>query len=440
MGIFQTDGVYLVRAGLCPPRFFEEDEPMTDKQVQRLIAAPALAVMLLLFTFHLLGYASAGAAPDGGLADMALIQATTSFTIYGKVISAPNGPGIPGVDVFAWNRREGAGAVSAATLADGAYTLTLAAGDYDLIFNPPCGSGFASQSYKGITGPPDLPLTVPLTIGYTISGTVYATGTLSPVSRTVIYAHNKDTAQGFGLPPANDAGKYCIGLMKGRYDLGFTPPPCLGLGPRTYPITVPEQVISDVILPPGFSVAGCINDRAANLISGVQVYAFDPTPGIGGFGFAPTNETGCYSGTLPSGVFDFQFIPPPWLDLGSVTITDVVSTTAGCPNTSLPITLPPGFTVYGRTVCRGEPVKNVFVFADPVGDPAPGGWGLFSVDDGSYALPLVSDTYEFKFIPPQATKLYTVVITSIDVNTDTMVNADFCPIYLPVVFKNYSPD
>jgi hypothetical protein len=259
---------------------------------------------------------------------------------------------------------------------------------------------------------------------------VFATDGTTPVDDVSIYAFNHDTADGFGLPLTKAGGHYCIGLVEGPYDLGFTPPPCLGLGPKTVPISVTQDMITDVILPPGFTVAGCITDGIDNPVPGVQIYAYDPN--IRGFGFAPSDESGCYSGTLPLGTFDFQFIPPQGSGLGSITVVDIVSETADCPNTWLPITLPTGFTVSGKVTCQGGQIKNVFVYADPVGEPAPGddliGWGVYTVDDGSYGLSLVSGTYSLEFVPPPATGLDTKEITNFHLITDTMLNVNLCGI------------
>jgi len=84
---------------------------------------------------------------------------------------------------------------------------------------------------------------------------VFATDGTTPVDDVSIYAFNHDTADGFGLPLTKGGGHYCIGLVEGPYDLGFTPPACLELGPKTEAITVTHDMITDVILPPGFTVA-----------------------------------------------------------------------------------------------------------------------------------------------------------------------------------------
>lgn len=413
------------------------------KRAITLMATLGLAVTSLLLLFLLLGRSTVGATSEGAGPVPDIRAQGDSFTVSGTVTCEGIEP-IPGVEVFAWNR-EGYDHVINTTDTNGYYSATLE-GSYDLIFNPPCGSGCASKAHKGITGPPDWTLDVVLPPGHTVSGTVYAIDGTTPVGNVAIYAFNHDTADGFGLPPTDSNGHYCIGLMEGHYDLGFTPPPCLGLGPETVPITVTQSMTQNVTLPPGFTVAGCVTDESANPVSGVQVYAKDPN--IGGFGFAPTNESGCYTGTLPlagtplTGTYDIQFIPPPGRGLGSITKINVVSETSGCPNTSLPITLPAGFTISGTATCQGQPVKNVYVYADPVEGGAPGddlvGWGLYTVDDGSYGLPVVPGTYNVKFIPPPETGFNTVVTIGIQIIADTILDIDLCPLHLPIIMKNYS--
>jgi len=275
---------------------------------------------------------------------------------------------------------------------------------------------------------------VVLQAGHTVSGTVFAMDRRTPVSNTAIYAFNRDTAEGFGLPPTDDYGHYCVGLETGTYALTFTPPPCLGLGPRTVITTIAQATALSVTLPPGFVVGGCVVSESGEPVPGVQIYARYPR--IGGFEFAPTGGSGCYTGTLPltgrplTGVYDFQFIPPAGSGLGSVTITDVSSTTAGCPNATLPITLPAGFTLSGRVACNGTRLKNVLVYAEPAGPHDPSnslpGYGVFAADDGSYGLPLVSGTYVLTFTPPAAAGLNAEAVTTTVLVTDTVLDVDFC--------------
>lgn len=256
----------------------------------------------------------------------------------------------------------------------------------------------------------------------------------TPVGNVAIYAFSRETADGFGLPPTDDHGHFCIGLVPGSYELSFTPPACLGFGPKTVVITITQDTTLSVTLPAGFTVGGRVTDPSGGSVSGVQVYARDPN--IGGLGFAPTNEAGRYTGTLPltvvppTGIYDVQFIPPPGLGLGAVTILDVTSADAGCADTPLSITLPAGFTLSGRVTCNSRGIKNVFVYAEPAGSHDPRnslpGYGVYTVDDGSYGLPLVSGTYTVTFTPPAAAGLSAKAFTTTKIVTDTGLDVNFC--------------
>jgi uncharacterized repeat protein (TIGR01451 family) len=397
------------------------------KRMITLMAVPGLAVASLLLLLLLLGRSTVGAEPDGADGTLDVQVQSATFTISGTVTCEATGL-ISDVEVYAWNRDQGAGFVRDVTDISGTYSVTLEESSYDLIFNPPCGSECASRSLKGITGPPDLTLGVVLLSGHSVSGTVFDVNGSISISNVEIYAFNYGTADGFGLPPSDDNGHYCIGLPEGHYDLGFTPPPCLGLGPTGKSVTVTQSITLNVVLTSGFTVAGCVTDGIGDPVPGVQIYAYDPD--IRGFGFSPTDESGCYTGTLPLGTFDIQFIPPAGHGLGSVTVVDVISETSNCPNTPLPITLPAGFTISGQVTCQGQPVKNVFVYADPARGGALGddlvGWGLYTVDDGSCELPVVPGIYDVEFVPPPAMGFDTMVVNNVQVFTDTVLDVDFC--------------
>lgn len=412
---------------------------MNRRKSWTLVAGPGLAATGLLFAFLLLGWSRIGAVPGEIVAVTDTQLSNASFTVSGTVTCTATGV-ISAIEVFVWNRDQGIGFVGDITDSSGTYSITLEVGNYDLIFNPPCGSGCASHGFKGITGPSDQTVDVTLTLGYSVSGTIFAVNGTTPVSTVAIYAFNHDTADGFGLPPTDANGQYCVGLVRGPYDLGFTPPPCRGLGPKTEVITVTQDMTRDIVLPPGFTVAGRVTDEADGPVSGTQIYARQCYTWTG-YGFSPSNADGCYTGTLPLGTFGIQFLPPASRGLGPKTVTDVISATANCPNTNLGVTLPAGFTVSGQVTCQEEPVKNVFVFADPA-SPSPDcygldGVGVYTVDDGSYGLPVVSGTYDIKFEPPQATGFNTVIITGMQVITDKVLNVNHCPLFLPIFMKNY---
>ncbi|MCB0193431.1 MAG: carboxypeptidase regulatory-like domain-containing protein [Anaerolineae bacterium] len=370
------------------------------------------------------------------------IPSTAGFNITGTV-TCPAAADQAGIEVFVWNPTTGDGSVVTTTDSSGAFAIMLDNGSYELVFNPPCNSGCASQNISRISDTTEQPLIVTLSMGFSISGTTFATDDSTPVGNTSIYAFNRGTANQYGLPPSKANGQYCINLSGGSYDLSFTPPACTDLGPVTQAITVSENLTRNISMPSGFTVAGCIIDEAASAVAGVDIYAYDSA--VGGFGLAPSKADGCYTGTLPLGTFDIQFIPPGGMGLGYQTITDVVNKSNSCPNTTLPVTLPPGFTISGQIRCDGEPIENVFVYADPMGDPEPdndlSGVGEFSLDDGTYDLPVVSGTYDLTFTPPPVTGFPEKKVYSAPVHSDVVINVEYCPtLYFPMILKVPSDD
>ena len=125
---------------------------MNQRKLWTLIAGPGLAAMALLAVFLLLGRSTVSATPDADDAVHDLRSPDATFTVSGTVTCEATGP-ISDVEVFAWNRDKGTGLVGDTTDSSGHYSVTLEEGNYDLIFNPPCGGGCEPEA-----------VTVPLTI------------------------------------------------------------------------------------------------------------------------------------------------------------------------------------------------------------------------------------------------------------------------------------
>ena len=119
-----------------------------------LITVPVLAITSVLLLFLLLDSRPVGATPEENDAIPAVRSPIAPFTVSGTVTCGATGP-IADVKVFVWNRDQGTGYLGDTTDASGIYSVTLQGGNYDLNFNPPYGSGCASHTFKGITGPSD---------------------------------------------------------------------------------------------------------------------------------------------------------------------------------------------------------------------------------------------------------------------------------------------
>ncbi len=353
-----------------------------------------------------------------------------AFTVTG-IVRAHTGAPVECVQVFAFS---GPARVYTYTTSSGLFTLTLGAGVfYDIVFNPPLGLSLASQSARGVHVSQTLDVTLPA--GHAISGTVYRDAAKTiPVGNVAIFAFGLNTYSGFGLPPSQPSGVYQISLETGRWELTFTPPPFSSLGPtRTAAISLTADIVRDIVLPPGFTVRGQVITGGGDGQAGVEVFAQDPTQWPIGYGFTPTGPDGRYTGTLPSGNFDIQFLAPPFLGLGSTVMTDVI----GPPDALRNLTLPAGYTLSGTVRC-GAGVANAFVHAAPhtpiAGDDI-NGWGRFAGSDGFYALALQTGTYTVSVSPPGGSWLLGRIVPSLVMTRDVSLDFDLC-VFLPIVLKS----
>jgi hypothetical protein len=389
--------------------------------------AGAALLTFLIWVLLLRPHAAAGAPaePAGG---SVLPGATDVLTITGRIRDSQDAP-VGAAQVFAFR-----GATQIATNSDsqGRYTLTLPGGVYNIVFNPPFGSGLASQVQRQIQH--SQVLDVHLAPGHAIKGTVFrsaAPGT--PVPNVAIFAFSRRTFQGFGLPPSAQDGTYQIALEDGDWDLTFTPPPFTGLGPtQTTVLSLSADVQRDIFLPAGFTLYGRMTAASSAGPVGVpevEIFAGDPGQALS-FGFAPTDATGGYTGTLPTGRYDVAILAPPFQKLGSTVITDVV----GPPDRRRNVALPPGYTLSGSVRCGGG-LANAFVLAVPQPPLSSGrleGWGRFAGADGRYALALQPGAYTLVVTPPRSSGLPARTLQGLTLQSDRLLNVDLC-VLLPLV-------
>lgn len=391
--------------------------------------------LALAFLFGLLAYATlltlpaaAASFPNCGKELTPPPVGPDVFTVTGVVISAGGTVPVECVEVFAYS-------VTAKgrtyTDGDGHYSLTLSTGIYDFAFLPPLTSGLAYQARRGIRKAQVLDVTLPP--GYLISGTVYSDlAKTKPVSNVNIFASNPDTFVGIGAMPTLTDGTYMLSLEEGPWELTFTPPHFLGLGPtRTMKIILTEDITQDVILPPGFTIAGQVT---ANNVGQANVDIFAQDPPLDGFGITATDANGFYTGTLPVGNYDILFFAPPFQGLGSTVITNV----AGPPDVQRNVTLPAGHTVSGHITACSDPLANTFVHAAPQPPISSGrfaGWGRFSGTDGFYALALQPGDYILTPDPPLVTPP-SPIVRSLAVTQDLTLDFNICLFFFPLLFKS----
>ena len=119
---------------------------MNKRMLWALIAGPGMAMASLLLVFFVLGRSTVEATPGGAGAVPDLQPQTATFTISGTVTCQATGP-ISDVEVYAWNRDTGSGAVGDVTDSSGAYRVTLEEGNYRLEFTPPAATRLDAKAF-----------------------------------------------------------------------------------------------------------------------------------------------------------------------------------------------------------------------------------------------------------------------------------------------------
>lgn len=393
------------------------------------IGLAASLIMLLLLTLRvpsLTASESLIGLRDHGRSALNPVTKTT-FTVTGKVYDLQNSMSVPNAQVFAFS---GAASVETFTNASGQYTLTLDSGFYDIVFNPPLTLGLASQVQQRIGQQKILDVGLPQ--GYLISGTVYSDTMMThPVANSAIFAYHITSAYGLGLPPTKADGTYQLSLEAGEWELTFTPPHSVGLGPTRTVTTIVTNTTVNVVLPPGFTITGTVTKDGGEAVSNVDIFAQDPPKA--GFGFSATNLEGTYTGTLPVGTFDILFFAPPFAGLGSTVLTSVT----GPPDLQQNITLPAGYTVSGTIKSCIHGLAGAFIHAapkPPISAGRLGGWGRAAGADGFYALTLQPGVYDFTVDPPPQTLFSQITMPSVVVTQDLTLNFAYdCSLFLPQI-------
>jgi hypothetical protein len=366
------------------------------------------------------------------------VSASSILTLTGQISSSVSLTPISNVEIFVSDPIAG-NEKSCFSNSTGRYTITMdAANPYNVVYNPPFGSQLAAQTITGIQGSGLITQDISLKAGFSIIGTTRRLSDSTSVGMVNIFAQNLDRGIGFGLPPSDENGVYTISLESARWEITYIPQPFRGLGPtRTQTVTLITDTTQEALLPAGVTVHGQVKTSMGTGVAGVSIFALMESGDQAGegYGFPSSKIGGWYTGTLPIGAFDIQFLPPIGQGLGPTVITNISPTTSSY---YLPVTLPPGVTLSGTVACTST-LEGIFVFAEPEtkipGDDI-GGWGMFSDSQGHFGLPLVTGTYRLEFKPPPEIPLPTLEITK-NIQADTFLVIDFCPDYLPVIFNQF---
>ncbi|MFC1929067.1 carboxypeptidase regulatory-like domain-containing protein, partial [Chloroflexota bacterium] len=145
------------------------------------------------------------------------ISLSEGFTVSGVVRDASTTNPIPGAHVWLYNPSTDIGYGCPRTSPDGAYSISVAAGNYKLGADV---EGYA-QYYSSVAVSANISnRDISLSQGFTVSGVVRDASTSNPISGANVWLHNISTDIGYGCPRTGPDGAYSITVVAGNYRLG----------------------------------------------------------------------------------------------------------------------------------------------------------------------------------------------------------------------------
>ncbi|MFC1928322.1 carboxypeptidase regulatory-like domain-containing protein, partial [Chloroflexota bacterium] len=310
------------------------------------------------------------------------ISLSQGYTVSGVVRDASTTNPISGADVWLYNPSTDMGYGGPRTGPDGAYSLTVAPGNYKL--------GSSAEGYaqydEDITVSANITnRDVYLSEGFTVSGVVRDASTTNPISDAHVWLHNVSTDIGYGCPRTGPDGAYSITVVAGNYRLGSS---AEGYAQYNGDITISANITNrDISLSQGFTVSGVVKDASTtNPISGAKVWLYDPSTDMG-YGGPPTGPDGAYSITVAAGDYSLGARAD-----GYAQYAEDITVSANISNRE--ILLSEGFTVSGvvRDASTSNPIPEADVW---LYNPSTGmGFGASPTGaDGAYSLTVASGSY-----------------------------------------------
>ncbi|MGH9170034.1 MAG: hypothetical protein ACRD0Z_04070 [Acidimicrobiales bacterium] len=372
---------------------------------------------------------------------------TATGTISGKVTSGSTPLHLACVTAVG----QSGAAVTATTTKSGTYSLSLAPGRWELLFDG-CANNDVSQWYPtqatqltaralSITAGQTASASADLRPGGTVSGTVTVAGKAASSLEVCAYAESEDSVDGLsttaeGAAATASGGAYSVtGLPNGTYDMYFVPcrasdnvqsswwknqaDPTFAAGLTVKGGGTIAGISPD--LQPAGQITGTVTSAATHKpLAGVCAYAVSVGYAFGGpattaangaeVGLAVTNPGGAYRVTaLGSGPYLVEFfgcasgpagnyLEALWHQAANFDATPPVLVTAGKTVSGVSIALRGGGAISGTATSAVShlPLAHVCVLAASVN----GEYGTETGPNGSYFLGgLTAGTYEAEFLP-----------------------------------------
>ena len=336
--------------------------------------------------------------------------------LSGRVVG-PKGGGVANVNVDAQddNFQDG-GEGFANTDRDGAYTMTIPPGVYQLNFRPPQETRFVEKQIHGLEVFSDLSgLETVLDEGLVLSGRV-----TDPDGNPVrdAWVNVFDPAAQFGNGSNTDPdGIYRIAVKRGIYQVNVSPPQRPGVVSdlvsfEIFEFRVTDDQTLDITLERGIFLTGVVTDRAGSPLPEVFVNA-SSNRGFGGG--SQTDLDGRYSIALRPDIYFIHIQPRQNTAFVPQNIEQLEVKEAR----TLDIVLEEGILLSGRvTGPDGNPVQDAHVHAgDRDRSDGDEGWAR-TERDGTYQLPLPAGVYEVRAEPPGGSELLRETIFDVNLTAD----------------------
>ena len=293
------------------------------------------------------------------------------------------------------------------TAADGTFSISIAAGTYDIHFIPPTGSSLCSGDLQSVVVSANANLgTIALVQGRLVSGTVL-TPSLGPASNVDLKFVNLATSSRrfLGKTPTSVTGAYAVRVPPGSYDIDFRPPVGSLFGDtERLGLVVGGTDISGLsdALKNGFTITGSIHGQSNAKLKNVDIDVFDQCTG----NRIPnshdnTDVNGNFSIVVPSGTYTFAYDPPQCLGVYSERVANVIVTGGGSQGT---ISLRAAVPVVGTVLDNlGAPLANAkvkFYDVTQVAAPRVGTTNDRTDALGQFSILVPQGTYDVNVEPP----------------------------------------
>ena len=296
------------------------------------------------------------------------------------------------------------GAARDHTDANGAFSIQVPPGTYDLNIDPPAGLAALVFHISGLVvgGGANIG-TVQLSPGLALSGHVQGPGGTPQLYTNInVLDHATHTNQHLANDRTDANGNFTVYVNPGVWDVHYDPAACGGMAPmQQESLTVAANLtLPTMNVTPGVHLLGTVTDAASAPAAGVSIDVFPAggavklyTPG------AKTTATGAYDAFIPQGTYDIHYFPPAlvrWRPAQRPSLTVVASQT-------LPVTvLANGWFVSGTVRNRSTlaPLLGVTLEFYP-NNQLPVAWTPHHVTDsfGAYNVSVDAGTYDIRFVP-----------------------------------------